>query len=286
MNNLIHLDSFQQFRSMLINLLVICIIFYSVLLLLVYLFQSYLVYFPVKQLVYTPKTALQLDYEEIIINTQDKIKIHGWFIPAKEAKGTILFCHGNAGNISHRLESIHIFNRLHLNTLIFDYQGYGQSEGKPSEKGTYKDAEAAWNYLCRVKNIKPENIIIFGRSLGASIATWLAKDKSPAAVILESSFTSIPDIGTKVYPFLPIRLVARFEYNTSSYVQKIKCNKLFIHSKNDEIIPFSMGEKNYELASEPKQFLTIYGSHNEGFIQSIDIYSERLLKFVNEVLSP
>jgi fermentation-respiration switch protein FrsA (DUF1100 family) len=270
---------------MFIDIILICTVMYLIFMIIVYFFQSYLIYFPDKHISYNPKVTLNLEYKDIYFKTSDSIVLNGWFIPAKEEQGVILFCHGNAGNISHRLESINIFNRFNLGVFIFDYRGYGKSEGKPSEKGTYLDAKAAWNYLCDMRQIKPEKIIIFGRSLGAAVAAWLAKEKLPAAVILESSFTSIPELGAKLYPFLPVRLISRFHYNTGKYVQEIYCKKLIIHSKDDEIIPCSLGEKNYLQAAQPKQFLAIHGSHNEGFMQSIQVYQEGLKQFINEVLN-
>jgi fermentation-respiration switch protein FrsA (DUF1100 family) len=275
----------QRFSSMFIELIIIFTVIYLVLVFIIYLFQSHLVYFPDKHIIYNPKAMLNLEYDDIYFETGDRVKLNGWYIPAKDEHGVILFCHGNAGNISHRLESINIFNQLNMSVFIFDYRGYGMSEGKPGEKGIYLDAEAAWNYLCDFREIRPEKLIIFGRSLGAAIAAWLAKEKSPAAVILESSFTSIPELGTKIYPFLPVRLISRFHYSTAKHVQDIHCKKLFIHSKEDEIIPFSLGEKNYLQAAKPKQFLMIYGSHNDGFMQSFQIYTEKLKSFFDEVLN-
>jgi len=259
------------------------VIIYLALVILVYLFQSYLIYFPDKTLVMNPG-QIGISYEKIFLHTSDHVKIHSWYMFAENPKGTILFCHGNAGNISHRFESIQIFYQLGLNVFIFDYRGFGKSDGKPDEEGTYKDAEAAWDYLINEKKISPDKIIIFGRSLGSAVAAWLAKEKQPAAVILESSFTSVPDMAAKIYPFLPVRLLSKFDYPTKEYVAQIRSPKLFIHSKGDELIPFSHGQKNFELAAEPKQFLEIHGSHNDGFVRSANLYQNGLENFINEVL--
>ena len=191
-----------------------------------------------------------------------------------------MFCHGNAGNISHRLESIKQFRDLGLSVFIFDYRGYGKSGGKITEEGSYKDAKAAWDYLVNEKNINPQNIIVFGRSLGAAIACKLATKQNLSALIMESAFISVPELAAQIYPFLPVRWLSRFQYNNLENVQKISCPVLFIHSKNDEIIPFSNGEKLFSIANQPKQFLEIHGSHNDGFYVSKEIYEKGILRFL------
>jgi fermentation-respiration switch protein FrsA (DUF1100 family) len=190
--------------------------------------------------------------------------INAWYVPAKNENGVVLFCHGNAGNISDRLDSIKIFHDLGQSVLIFDYRGYGKSGGKISEKGTYLDAEAAWDYLVQVKHKQPGEIVLFGRSLGAAVAAETALRKNPAGLILESTFMSIPAIARKYYPWLPVKFIAKYRYATVDKVGLIKCPKLIIHSKTDEIIPFEHGLNLYEKASPPKEFLEIRGGHNEG----------------------
>lgn len=239
--------------------------------------QSSFVYQPGKTIYMTPRDA-GFAYEDINYMTSDGTQISAWFIPAKEPKGVVLFCHGNAGNISHRLDTIGIFYHLGLSTFIFDYRGYGRSGGKPTEAGTYLDAEGAWNYLLREKGLKPGEIIIAGRSLGGSVASRLAAGKNPRTLIIESSFTSVPDLGARIYPFLPVRLLCRFGYNTTAFVKKVKCPVLVIHSPDDEMIPFEHGLHIFAAANDPKAFLRIRGSHNEGFIASVEQYTRGLKK--------
>ena len=138
---------------------------------------------------------MDLAYEQLTLDTEDGVRIDGWFVPASSGGPTVLFFHGNAGNISHRLESIQIFHELGLNVLIFDYRGYGRSTGKPSEQGLYRDADAAWFYLTNIRGIDAKEIVLFGRSMGGAVATRLAAKTQPAAVIVESTFTSVPDMG-------------------------------------------------------------------------------------------
>jgi fermentation-respiration switch protein FrsA (DUF1100 family) len=253
---------------------------YGIVVVLVFLFQSSLVYFPMHSVSAAPK-KIGLDFEELQLKTRDGVTLSGWFIPAKEQRGVLLFCHGNAGNISHRLESIRIFHDLGLSILIFDYRGFGQSEGSISEKGTYLDAEAAWEHLVEERHIDPSEIILFGRSIGGAVAARLATRQQAAALILESTFTSITDLGAQVYPYLPIRLLSRYDYNTLSYLQQIDMPLLIIHSPDDEIIPFTHAKALYESASEPKEFLEISGDHNTGFFISGEQYIDGIDRFLS-----
>jgi pimeloyl-ACP methyl ester carboxylesterase len=252
---------------------------YIIICILLFLFQRFLIYFPDNNIIFTP-THARLNYEDIYYKTSDDVSINGWLIPADSSDKVVLFCHGNAGNISHRLESIQLLNRLRLDVFIFDYRGFGKSEGRISEEGTYLDASGAWKFLVRQRGYKPSQIIIFGRSLGSGIASWLASEKNPGGVILESSFTSLPDLGAKIYPYFPVRLLARFNYRTEQNLGKIQCPILFIHSKSDEIIPYALGLENFKLAKEPKEFLEIEGSHNDGFMVSESKYISGIAQFI------
>ena len=253
---------------------------------LVYFRQSSLLYYPNlpgRNLIATPQ-RIGLAYEDVSLLTADGVRLHGWFVPADRARGSLLFFHGNAGNISHRLESIEIFNRLDLDVLIIDYRGYGRSEGSVSEAGTYRDAEAAWRYLTETRGIDPARIIVFGRSLGASIAAWLAGRQPPAGLILESGFSSVPSMAQRLYPFLPVRWLARIGYDTAAYVGALTCPLLVVHSKTDEIIPFAEGMAVYDAAPADKRLLEIRGGHNDGFLVSGDDYIDGLKSFIDDSL--
>jgi len=248
-----------------------------------FVFQSRYVYFPERILLADP-SSIGLDFESVSFETEDGVRLFGWFIPEENARSVVLFCHGNAGNISHRLESIQIFHRLGLSVFIFDYRGYGQSEGRPTERGTYADAEAAWRYLVEERRINPNEIIVFGRSLGGAVASRLAQSHAPGALIVESAFTSLPNIAATIYPYLPVRLLLRFKYNTVEYITKVDCPILVVHSRDDEIMPFNHGQRLFEVAREPKRFLEITGTHNQGFIMSGERYEEGLNMFISEYL--
>jgi hypothetical protein len=253
-----------------------------------------LVYFRQSSLLYYPNIAgrsldaspqhIGLAFEDVELLTEDKVRLHGWFIPSDNPRGTLLFFHGNAGNISHRLDSIAIFNRMNLDVFIFDYRGYGQSQGRVSETGTYLDAEAAWFYLDETRAIDADEIIVFGRSLGASIAAWLASRHRPAALILESSFSSVPSMAQRLYPFLPVKWLSNFSYDTRQYVSRIECPLLVAHSKDDEIIPYAEGRLVFDAAPTSKQFLDMRGGHNDGFIATGQAYSDGLSRFIESSL--
>ncbi len=270
----------------LLTLLIAAISFYVLLALMLFLFQDRIVFLsnlPGRTLIATPRDA-GFDYEDVTLETSDGLKLHGWYVPAAQASGVVLFLHGNAGNISHRLDSIAIFHELGLDTLIIDYRGYGQSQGKPGEQGTYLDAESAWQYLVHDRGVAADRIIIFGRSLGGAVAAWLANQYRPAALIIESSFSSALDMARKLYPFMPVRLITTLKYPVSEYVSHLRCPLLVVHSRDDEIIPFTMAEAIYASAVEPKSLLVIWGDHNNGFLLSRDRYLPGLNEFIQKNL--
>jgi len=256
------------------------ILIYLIIAAMLVILQSRYVYFPSKEIEYSP-ADIELHYEEVNFKANDGLSMNGWYLPYHSADRVVLFCHGNGGNISHRLDTLKILNDMGLNVFIFDYRGYGRSEGNPSEKGTYMDTLAAWNYLVLKKGFKPDKIIIHGRSLGGAIASWLAVRNRPGWLIVESAFTSIPEIGAKFYPFLPVKLLTRYNYNTRAQVRNIKCPILVIHSRDDNLIPFNHGQRIFEAASEPKTFLEISGDHNDGFLVSAEKYKLGITAFLN-----
>lgn len=267
---------------MLFSLSIVAAIAYCALALVIFIAQPGLIYYPEpgRNIIAAPD-YVGLAYEPVEISTTDGETLHGWFVPAPAAKGTMLFFHGNAGNISHRMEYLLMFHRLGYNTFIFDYRGYGQSSGSPSESGTYLDAQAAWRYLTEAKGIPPARIVLFGESLGGAVAAWLAMNEKPGALVLASVFTSVPDMAAKIYPFLPVRLLSRFDYNTIEYLRTVTCPVFVAHSSQDDIVPFAHGRALYQAAREPKQFLELQGGHNSGFIFMREDWVEALGKFID-----
>ncbi|MDH3712462.1 MAG: alpha/beta hydrolase [Gammaproteobacteria bacterium] len=267
---------------MLFSLLTSAALIYLVLLAAVYFNQHRLLYLPnvpARTLVTTP-ARYGLAYENVRFETEDGVSLHGWFLPVQGATTTVLFFHGNAGNISHRLDSLAIFARLGLQVLIFDYRGYGESSGKPSETGTYRDATGAWHYLTVTRGIASQDIVLFGRSLGGAVAIELASRVDAGALMVESSFTSVPEMAATLYPFLPVRWLARLHYPSLQRIGDVQCPVLVLHSENDEIIPFKHGQSLYRAAPQPKAFYVMGGGHNDGFFVSGDAYVQALDDFL------
>ncbi len=260
---------------------------YAIFVGLVYLMQGrllYLPHMPGRDLDATP-ADIGLGYEDVRIVTTDDVTLHAWFVPAgADARGTLLFFHGNAGNISHRLDSIRQFHGLGLDVLIVDYRGYGQSEGSPSEQGTYRDAEAAWRYLTEERGVDPARLVVFGRSVGGAVAAWLAANREAGALIVESSFSSLPELASELYWFLPVRWLSRFRYATAEYVAAADCPVLVVHAREDEIVPIHHGRDIHAAAGEPRGFLELTGPHNGANVLDEARYLEGVEEFLSSAL--
>lgn len=267
---------------MLLRLGAVLALSYLMIMLLMWLFQEQLLYLPGQDREhYATPANIGLDWRAVKLTTEDDLLLDAWWLPAEHPRAALLFLHGNAGNISHRLASLQQFNRLGLSVLILDYRGYGKSQGRPSEAGTALDANAGWRWLKEESGHDPDRLVIFGRSLGAAVAAELATRTNPAALILESPFRSAPQLGQRLYPWLPVRALARLNYPTIEYVTQQSAPLLVIHSEDDEIIPFSEGRAVYEAAPSPKTLLTIQGGHNTGFLRSEATY----LRGIDDFLS-
>jgi fermentation-respiration switch protein FrsA (DUF1100 family) len=263
----------------------VIIIVFSLLLLNVWMYfqQPKMIFYPIRELYQTP-ADWGFDYENVIFNTADDVQLHGWYIPHKQSEHVLLFFRGNAGNISHRRDSIEIFHRLGLNIFIIDYRGYGKSKGRPGEQGLYQDADAAWHYLTEEKGFSANQIIIFGRSLGGAVAASLASGVQARGLILESTFSSAQDFARSVFPVLSRLVFMRYDFNTAEKIQRVHYPVLVLHSPDDEIMPFHLGEKVFQLAHQPKRFVSMKGDHNYGFIRSQPEYEQELAKWL-ETLS-
>lgn len=247
---------------------------------LVYLVQDRLVYFPQSTLSATP-ADYGLQYEDVNFEAGDDVTLHGWYVPADESRFTLLFFHGNGGNLSGRLETIALFHSMGLDIFIIDYRGYGRSEGAPSEEGTYRDAEAAWDYLVSERDLSPDSIVVMGRSLGGAIAAWLAGRKRPRALILESTFSSGVELARAAYPFFPVEMMLKHRYPTTEHIRDLDIPKLFAHSPEDDVVPYELGRKLYHEASGPKTFLEMRGRHNNAF----QVTGKRYRQAIEEFLS-
>lgn len=273
---------------MLWSALQITLLAYLGLMALIYFKQSSLVFLPeIDRGFRTSPADIGLTFASLKLATPDGETLDGWVVPAdtkREAHGLVIFFHGNAGNIGHRLDYLRMFHDLGLATLIVDYRGYGRSSGAPSEEGTYLDAAALWRHATQVLGFPADRIVLFGESLGGGVAAQLAAGNRPGALVLASTFTSVPDMGTDLYPFLPVQLLARIRYETLVRLPLIACPVMVIHSRNDDVIPFKHGERLFEAARPPKQFLEIEGGHNDGFVFSRKDWVGRLDGFLQQAL--
>jgi uncharacterized protein len=254
---------------------------YAGLLAIVYLLQGALIYFPGtgRQILHTPRDV-GLAYEEVWLTAEDGVRIEAWFVPAPSARGVVLLAHGNAGNIGNRVDYAPLFHRLGFSLLLLEYRGYGRSEGKPSEEGTYADARAAWKHLVVERGFPAERIVLAGESLGGAVAARLAAEQRPAALVLASTFVSVPDLAVELYPWLPARQLTRYRYDTLDALSRVSCPVLIAHSREDDIIPFRHGERLFAAAREPKAFLELAGGHNEGFLFSREEWGAELGRFL------
>ena len=248
----------------------------------IYVKQPGMVFYPLKEIDATPKDW-GLSYDAVELKLADKTRISGWYLSHPQADKTLLFFHGNGGNISHRGDSIYIFHKLKFNVLIIDYPGYGKSEGSPSESGLYQSADAAWQYLISDKKVNPENIIIFGRSLGGAVATDLASRVKAGGLILESTFSSARDFIDIAFPVFSHFIYLRYSFDSLNKIKKVGTPVLVIHSPNDEIVPFELGQKLFAAVQSEKEFLQIEGGHNDGFMQSIRPYMQTLRIFIQSL---
>ncbi len=240
-----------------------------------------LVFHPAKGMTLTPKDA-GLAFEDVRLTTEDGTALHGWYVPAENARATLLFFHGNAGNISNRLGSIGIFHSLGLSVFIFDYRGYGLSEGRATIKGTALDARAAWNWLTGDRKIPADKIVVFGRSLGGAIAMELMRHVTPRALILESTFPSLPDM-VRVDLLSPIaRLLTGDAWDSVEVARTLAVPTLCIHSPDDEIVPYRLGRRLFDAIASEKSFVDIHGGHNDGFLDSLDTYRPALDAFLTK----
>lgn len=258
---------------LLASLLIVNLFFYVVL--------PGMMFFPLSHIDATPK-EWGLDYQDITLNLSEKEKLTAWYIPHPDANKTVLFFHGNGGNISHRAQSVLLFHQLKLNVFIIDYPGYGKSTGNASEHGLYNSANLAWDYLLTEKQLQEKNIIIFGRSLGGAVAIDLASRVNSGALIIESTFTSVRDMAGTLMPLLSKFIYLRYSFASIDKINNITSPLLVIHSKEDEMIPYEFGNKLFQQAITAKEFLEIQGSHNDGFIKSMPSYKNSLMQFLEK----
>lgn len=245
--------------------------------------QSSFMYFPDNKLAATPATV-GLPYERVALTTSDDVELLAWFVPSYPERAVVLLCHGNGGDIGDRVRWIELMHAMEFSVLAFDYRGYGVSEGKPSEEGTYRDAEAAWAYLVQDRGVDPSRIVIVGRSMGGAIAAHLAAEEPAGALILEAAFTRYADIAQDKAGIFPVRWLAAFDYATIESLAKVDYPVLIMHSPGDKVVGYHHGEALFEAANPPKVFIELEGGHNDAFVRSGDAYTTGIRAFVQTAM--
>lgn len=260
--------------------------FYLCILVLLWLFESHLIYFPGRQRSLTaPPARLELPIERVEIPTEDGVTLVGWAMSARgDSSGRwLLICHGNAGNLSEFDRPLHYagLRQLGLSLLAFDYRGYGESGGAPSEQGLYRDADAAYHYLRKIRAVPADRIVVFGHSLGSAVAIDLASRVPVAGLIVEGALTSAIDRGQELYPYIPVRRIARSRFGSLDKVAGIAVPKLFLHASRDEVIPLAHGRRLFDAAREPKTWVELEGGHADAF----DVDSARYFGSIGKFLT-
>lgn len=249
-------------------------------------FIESMIFFPDTVVVQSP-SDYGLEFKDEWFGNDDGPRLHGWIVPAEEPEALLLFCHGNAGNISHRLDNIVRLNRIGLSVLIFDYRGYGRSGGRISETGLYRDSEAAYEVGRSYAEERGLKLVVFGRSLGGIAAVHVASTNQCDGVILESTFTNLAAMARTHFPLPLVGGLLEKRFNAVDKIGRVSAPLLFFHGDRDDIVPYSYGRDLFEAAREPKEFVPLPGaSHNDTYLVGGDAYFAKLKLFVSQLPSP
>ncbi|MCH8556354.1 MAG: alpha/beta hydrolase [Balneolia bacterium] len=251
---------------------------------LLFLVQDKILFLPSSDIRATPGNA-GMEYEEHFFPSSNGYILHGWFVPANSGEDaiTILFSHGNAGNISGRVNLISLYRNLGFNVFIYDYQGYGLSEGRPSEENILQDGLAAWDFLVDEIGLIPDKILPVGRSMGGPVAAFIASERNASALVIESTFTNVPDVARHTYYIYPVDLLARIHLPTIDFVSSFEGPVMVAHSREDRLIPYELGRQLYYAAGSERVWLELSGGHNEGYIATGAAYTEAYTSFISTV---
>jgi fermentation-respiration switch protein FrsA (DUF1100 family) len=267
----------RTFRRLVIGVVTAAALGYAGIIAYLMLAETSLVYLPAERPVAAPSPEFALRERAVRFAASDGTRLSAWVIPAAQADSSgmwLLICHGNYGNIGYgqRPEFYAFARDIGLNLFAFDYRGFGESEGAPSERGVYDDAESAYRFLRDSLRVPAEQIVVFGHSLGSGVAIELASRVPAAALVVEGAYTSIPDVGQKAYPYIPVKLVARNRFASIDKVGRITIPKLFLHSPTDDVIPLAFGKRLFDAAPEPRQFIEVTGGHENAYRLDRDRY--------------
>lgn len=244
-----------------------------------YLRQDGIVFKPSRAMVVTPARH-GLAFEDVWLTAADGTRVHAWYVAGAPGGREVLLLHGNGGNISHYLRTVLALHRQGHGVLALDYRGYGRSEGRPSEAGAYQDAAAAFDYLVETRRAPPGTIVVYGRSLGGAVATWLAAHRAPGALVLESTFTRLTDIGRERYPWLPVTLLSRNRFDSLAQIGRVRCPILVSHGRDDTVVPARFGRALAAAAGPRARFLSLPGDHSDAFLRGGARYLEDLERFI------
>jgi fermentation-respiration switch protein FrsA (DUF1100 family) len=247
------------------------------------LFETRFIYFPRRGYDATP-SGLGLAHEDVWLTAEDGVRIHGWYLPVPRARWVTLVSHGNAGNISHRLDrALLLLARLRSSVFLYDYRGYGASEGSPDEAGTYRDARAAYGYLVEQKQVKADELVFFGESLGSAVSLELALARPAAALVLEAPFTSVRDVARTTI-FGPLAPFVRTRYESLARISRLRMPLLVLQGDRDEIVPPVQGRRIFDAAPEPKRHFAIRGAgHNDTYLVGGEAYWRTIADFLETV---
>jgi fermentation-respiration switch protein FrsA (DUF1100 family) len=269
------------------TIVLVAVSLYLTLLVLLRVYESRLIYFPgAERILVPPPPSLDLPFERVEFTAEDGVRLIGWIMPASTGDLWLLICHGNAGNLSQFDRPRHYagLRALGLNLFAFDYRGYGESQGSPSEPGLYRDAGAAYRYLREQRNVPADRIVLFGHSLGSAVAIDLASRVPAAGLIVEGGFTSALDRGQELYPYIPVRWIAKSRFESRDKIAQITMPKLFLHARRDEVIPLSHGRALFDAAPPPKLFVELEGSHGDAFDADSATYYGSIRRFLHDQL--
>ena len=271
---------FKKFRNNLLQIILIIFFIYFLVLVFLYFYQRNLLYHPNENNYSEDK--ISVDIENVRIKTSDNIELLGWYHEKnlKDFK-TLIFFHGNAGSLENRIHKLNHFRDMNINFLIIAWRGFSGNNGNPSEQGLYEDGKSAIDWLIK-KGVSEKNLILYGESLGTGVATHLAQNKNFAGVILETPFTSMIDAAKKFYPYIPVKLLLKDKFENYKKIKNINLPILIMHGEADQLVPFSMGKKIYEIANEPKySYFTKYDNHMMEYDKKLVSALKSFLKSLN-----
>jgi len=270
-----------------LRLLAVAALGYLLILLVLRLSESRMLYVPGgSRTLLDPPVDLDLGVRRVTVTASDGVRLVSWAMPVADGAGYwLLMCHGNAGNISEAGRPYHYagLRALGLSLFAFDYRGYGESEGSPSEAGLYRDADAAYHYLRDTLHVPPGRIIVFGHSLGSAVAVELASRVPAAGLILDGALTSVVERAQELFPYAPVRWIAASRYPSIERVGKLRIPKLFLHARDDEVVPIAHGRRLYQAAAPPKRLVELRGTHGDAFEADSAAYFEAIGRFVSEL---